>query len=395
MSLLFRRAAAATEERAVPATDVPLTRTVNGDAGDTTMSRALRIIPVYAAVSLLTESLISLPLHAYETTAAGRKRIPDPELLSKPSTSVDALAWRGQYVASLLLRGNAYGYATALSPAGQVLRLEWLHPDTVTVTKTGSRPRYSVNGNELDTNLVTHVRSVTLPGEVVALSPIAQFRVQLAAAMHADALRSDLYHSGAPAAHMRNTEKVVSADEAAIIKRRTLAATSTGDLLVTGKDWEYKALGLSPADAQFVESAQLTANQIAAIYHVPPEEIGGTVSGSSLTYATLEMNDLKFTRRSLLPLTVRLELALADLLGDGRYAKFNLDAYVRTDLRSRMVAHEIALRTGLETQDEGRALEDRAPLTPAEIEFWATHYSKLAASQVVEVPAPEPPRSTT
>ena len=56
-----------------------------------------------------------------------------------------------------------------------------------------------------------------------------------------------------------------------------------------------------------------------------------------------------------------------------------MDALIRPDIMARMQAHEIGLRTGMETIGEGRALEDKPPLTPDEINEWQNLYRKSAA----------------
>lgn len=390
MSILFR--SAHTEQRAVSQEFLnPWSAGQGFPTASATMESALRLTPVYSAVSLIADSLISLPLHAYRNSSeAGSVRLPsDPQVVSDPSPWVDALTWRGQYVASMLLRGNAYGYVLARDSMQRPTRIHWLHPDVVTVDRSRSdTPVYVIQGKEQKPGQILHVRGLTLPGDVVGLNPIALQRTQIASTLAAADLQGQIYASGGPSAILRNTAKQLKADEADTVKSRFRATMKAGDVLVTGNDWDYKQLGMTPADAQFIEAAKLSANQIAAIYHVPAEEIGGE-TGSSLTYSTLEQNDLKFVRRGLLPWAIRLEALLTEALPKPQYVKFNLDAYVRTDLITRMNAHQIALSAGVETQDEARALEDRPPLTPAEVEFWAEHYTKGVMS-----PAPAPTADT-
>jgi hypothetical protein len=45
-----------------------------------------------------------------------------------------------------------------------------------------------------------------------------------------------------------------------------------------------------------------------------------------------------------------------------------------------MEAHEIALRVGVETNPEARALEEKAPLTPGEIADWQKLYGKVQSA---------------
>ena len=49
-----------------------------------------------------------------------------------------------------------------------------------------------------------------------------------------------------------------------------------------GRDWEYTPIRVPPNEAQFIESQQLTATQIAAVYGVA-RKVGG-IHGDSQTY---------------------------------------------------------------------------------------------------------------
>ena len=51
---------------------------------------------------------------------------------------------------------------------------------------------------------------------------------------------------------------------------------------------------------------------------------------------------------------------------------------LRRDVVTRMQAHDIALKNGLETNDEGRALEERPPLTSEQINQWQNLYGPRA-----------------
>ena len=131
---------------------------------------------------------------------------------------------------------------------------------------------------------------------------------------------------------------------------------------MSGKDWEYTALPLPASDVNFISGVKLTANQIAAIYRVDPEDVGGETGGSTLKYATLEMNEQRFNSRTLLPVATRVEVAVNRQLPPAQYVKCNLDARVRTDLKTRYDAHKIAIEAGFRTVDEVRALEELPPL---------------------------------
>lgn len=341
------------------------------------MKSALRLIPVYSATSLIADQLCVLPYSAYDVVNGRRTKLdPQPELCTNPHVSRvhTRIEWLHQFASSYLLRGNAYGIVTAIDQRGNPTKTAWLDPDKVRVDESSATPGYYYNEKELDINTVIHVPCYPLPGSVVGLSPIGQFKAQMEGGMAASEYGSKWFRNGAtPSGHLKYIGRiaggVLTNEQSESVKDRFKAAVAGNDFFVSGSDWDWKALSVSANEAQFLQAIKATANQIAAIYHVDPEDIGGE-SGSSMTYSTLELNQIKFQVRALLPIFARLEAHLNMLLPGTQYVKFNADAIVRTELKTRMEAHEIGLRTGMETHPEGRALEDRAPLTGEEWEQW-------------------------
>ncbi len=130
---------------------------------------------------------------------------------------------------------------------------------------------------------------------------------------------------------------------------------------MTGKDWKLDVVTLPADDAGFVASAKLNATQVASIYGVPAEMIGGEAAGS-LTYSTVELNQIQFLTNTLRPWLVRLEAAFSSLLPRPQYVRFNADAMIRSDTKTRWEVHQIARNIGAENIDEIRALEDMEPL---------------------------------
>jgi len=356
----------------------------DGGMSSGSMKSSLRVVPVYAATSLIADSLAVTPLAAYQRTATGGRQAPpeQPGLVTNPNpnplgTRVD---WLHQAVTSLKLRGNAYGDIVDFDRYGPS-KILWLNPDAILVDESGPLPDYYHNGKKLDRSGVVHIAEYTLPGSVVGLSPIDLFRAQIGMAKDAQSFGSNVFRkSGIPSGHLKNVKQQLSALEAGVVKSRFKSSVANGDVFVSGNDWEYDKLGLSMADVQFLESIKATANQIAAIYKVPPEEIGGD-SGNSLTYSTEELNQQKFIRRALQPTAVRLEAHLDRLLRDGVYVKFNLNASARGDLKSRMDAYAVGLDKGIYTLEQVRDFEDFEMLTQPEIDQWQTWFGNVKTQQ--------------
>jgi HK97 family phage portal protein len=153
----------------------------------------------------------------------------------------------------------------------------------------------------------------------------------------------------------------VSQEEAQAIKARLVNAIRSRQPLVHGKDWEFTPISVPLEDSQFLDTMKATTNQVAAIYGIPAEMMGGQ-TGTSMTYNTVEQNGLNFVTFALRPWLVLLETAFSALLPDKQYVKFNVDALIRTDTLSRHNIYKIDREIGLRSIDEIRALEDLTPL---------------------------------
>lgn len=387
MSIFFRRPT--TEQRAIGLGSAGF---AIGAANVTSMRGGLALAPVYASVTLITDALSTAPLNAYRKVVNGQSGAilnTQPDLVADPGVGrVTLSTWLTQCTASLLLRGNAYGIVAGVTPGGIVSKIKWLNPDTMSVDESGDAPVYKTGGVVIPPGQIVHIPAFTLPGTVVGLSPMTLFRLAIEMGLNAQQFGHDLLQNGvAPSGKLVNKTTTITPSEADSIKKRFREAVQSRDIFVTGNDWDYSALSMSGADSQFIETMKITATQIASIYHVQPEDIGGS-TGGSMTYATLESNERKFNKRTLLPWAKRIEDCLDALLPGPQYVKFDLDASVRGDLMTRMAAYKLALESGVYTLTDVRAKENLPELTAAQIDEWQANY-KSQKNGVPALPEPE------
>lgn len=348
----------------------------------TGVESALRLVPLYAATRLIADQFASAPLHAYREMAGVKERLePPPQLVGDPSPlGQTVFTWKYQAITSALLRGFALGLISSVDDLGHAAQVEWLHPDLCSIDDSDPRnPVFRYSGRKLNRASIVYVPAYIIAGTWKGLSPISAFRVAMETGQAAQQATQDWFRNGAtPSSHLKNSTQTLSAEDAEKAKIRYKASVANQDVLVTGRDWDLTTIGVSASDAQFVETLKLTATQIASIYGVPPEMIGGE-SGASMTYANVEQQGIDLLKYTLRPWFVRFEEAFTREMARGQYAKFNVDAIIRADLKTRMESHKIALSTGVETQDEARRIEDRAPLTDEQRAEWAATYGKGAA----------------
>ena len=347
------------------------------------------LIPVFAAVRLLCDAVAQTPLHAYD--ASGRLDR-QPAFFDRPSAipreSRYQWAYRGVY--SALIRGGSFGHVVGLGrgPGGWPQSVDWLNPARCSVMDNDAvlSPRFTFDGTPIPD--VLYIPAFPQPGRVLGLSPIEAFALTSEVGWQALRFGRDWFkNNGTPGGVLKNQKlDVIPRDTAKTLKARFKESVTGRDVLVVGKDWDYNAVTIPADESQFLGTIKATANQVAAIYGVPPERIGGE-AGSSRSYANLDM-DLRYLRQtSVAGWLIQLEQALTMLAPPGQWAAFNMDANVRADTLTRMQSHKIAMELGIETQDEARGVEDKAPLSDEAKTEWAnTWRAKQSPRQETTTP---------
>jgi HK97 family phage portal protein len=334
-----------------------------------TPDQALSLVPVFAAARMLASQVASLPLQCYRKTGDTRTKLPTPSLFTQPSVNGTLYDWLHRCVTSLALRGNAFGLITSRDSYGFPTNIEWLHPDHVAVQDTAlsgpgsyTQPIWYWVGRVLPREDLVHIPWFTVPGRVLGLSPIEACSAAVSTGVSAQVYTADWFNNGAvPPGKFRNTAKTVNQNESDEIKARLAAAIRSRKPLVYGNDWEYDPIAVSAQDAQFIQTLKLSATQIATMYGIPADMIGGD-PGGSLTYRTEVQHALDFVKFCLRPWLELLESAFSNLVPRPQYVRFNLDALLRVDMPTRMAAYQVARNIGLMNIDECRALEDMQPL---------------------------------
>jgi HK97 family phage portal protein len=166
---------------------------------------------------------------------------------------------------------------------------------------------------------------------------------------------------GVPPGTFKNVNQVVDQKEAALIKQRVVEAIRTRQPIVYGKDWQYDAITLPAGEVSFVETMRMTASQIAAIYGVPPELVGGE-TGGSMSYSSPQGREIELIQLTLLPWISKLEEHLSALLPRGQFVCFDADSLVRLDPVARWMVYEKQRLIGATNIDEIRNKEHMQPL---------------------------------
>lgn len=319
---------------------------------------------VLAAVTLLADSLGTMPLELVEERGSRLVRLPTPPILLKPNDEQSQFDFIHQVVTSMATHGVTYLYAPRGSddlplemrvlPAKRV-QPEY-DPDTdARVWRLGSSKKI------LTSDEVKQIDWLRTAGSLRGLSPIEVMRNTIGVSLAMDRFLSQFYGEGAIPSSILESDKPVTKEQSEILrdtwedshwKRRRPAVLSNG--------LRWRSIVTSASDAQMLEHREAVIRDIARAYRIPQHLINGS-GGDSQTYQNIESAGINFVRHTLLPWMRRIEDAISDLMPLGTRVRFNPDEFMRADLRTRVTAQATQIQSGTLTPNEARAIEGREP----------------------------------
>lgn len=350
-----------------------------------TPAKALTYAPVFACVRVLSESVGVLPLHLIERRNGVRRRAEDHPLYRllhfAPNGFQTATEFWQWAVACLALRGNAYAFKTVVRD--EVRELLPIAPGAVTpkLLDDGGTVVYDValtsGTKRFKASEIFHLKLFSLDG-VTGLSPVGWMRQTIGVGLAAQEHGARLFANGARPGGLISTEKPLSKEASkrliADVEEIVKGAENAGRTLVLGDGMKYQQIGLSSEDAQWLEGRKFSRSEVAGIWRVPPHLIADL---ERATFSNIEHQDLGLMKHTLMPYLVGIEQRIwMSLLTEEEkasyYAKFNQDALLRGDAKSRAEALAIEVQNGVRSPNEWRELNDQNPreggdiyLTPA------------------------------
>ncbi|WP_392439403.1 phage portal protein [Edwardsiella piscicida] len=364
---------------------------------------AMQLTAVFGCVRVLAESVGMLPCSLYEQLDLGSKKAAKERLFKllsvKPNGYMTPQEFWELLIACLCLRGNFFAYK--VMALGEVVELLPLDPGCV-VAKLNSQwePVYQVtfpdgSSEALSQNEIWHVRILTLDG-LNGLSPIAYARQAIGLGMATEEHGSRLFSNGAVTSGVLQTDDSLSNDAFDRLKKdfeerhQGLANAHRPMILEMGLKWNQ--ISLSAEDAQFLETRKFQLEEICRIFRVPMHLVQNT---DRATFNNIENLGIGFINYSLVPYLTRIEqrinIGLVKPGKQGRfYAKFNVGALLRGDMKSRFDAYATAINWGMYSPNDCLELEDRNPRPGGDVYLTPMNMTTKPTDNATPKPQEEP-----
>lgn len=333
---------------------------------------SLQINAVFSAVSLISDTISTLPVDAYIRRDGARFAFrPRPEWVTKPDVDTTKEAFYGSVIVSLLLDGNAFirVYSNA---RGEVVNLTVLNPLDVDIIRNGlGRVMYRVKGEDelLSADEVIFIPDLVRPGHIRGVSRVEALKENFGLAKALENYAAKFFGSGTQTSGVIEFEGNLTGEQAKMMqeafdsRHRGWGKAHKTAILSGGA--KYKPTNVPNDQAQFLDSRRMAVEDVARAFNIPPHLLG--LPGTN-SYASVEQNNLAWVTHCLRPIVEKIEGALNPLMsrypgGDSAFIKFNLDGLLRADINSRMSAFSTGLQAGFLTINDVRRLEDLQPIS--------------------------------
>lgn len=346
---------------------------------------AMGVAAVYASVRILSGLVATLPLQIKRRSGDRREDASDTSiwrvLNRRPNGWQKPAQFKRMMQAHVLLRGNAYALKTR-NVRGDVVALLPLHPDRVETKQLDDLSIihiYTRKGGgrvAFGQDEILHLYGLTLDG-VRGVTPITYARESIGSAMAMERHGGHVFANGANVSGvLKHAGKLTGAAHSRLedsMEEFRSGGAREGKTLILEEGMDWQQIALTAEDAQWIEARKFTRGEIFMFFGVFPHTVGdnegNTQLGSSLEQQTQGM--VTFTMED--HLTMWEEGVTTDCIAERDwaelYARFNRNALVRGDIKTRWETYGKAAQFGLMSPNEIRALEDMNPRDGGDIYY--------------------------
>ena len=329
--------------------------------------KSLEISAFFSAVSLISDTLATLPIDAHVHRGADRVPLdPQPNWIEQPDVDMTRSGHYQQVFISLLMHGNSYTRVFRDSQ-GQIVNLVNLDPEKMDIERSAVGRKvykYQDEGRLLTSDDVIHIVDLILPGELKGLSRVETLKQALGLNIALSDYAARFFGTGASAQGVIEFPGNLTKEQASQLadgfdarhRNGSRRAHKTGVLSGGAK---FVNTGTDPEASQALESRKFAVEEIARAFNVPLHLLG--VPGTA-SYASVEQNNLQFVSMTLRPLAEKVEAAFSRLLPGDAFIKFQFGDLLRADLETRVASYSVGTQAGFYSTNDIRRLEDLEPV---------------------------------
>jgi len=352
------------------------------------IDEATKLATVFSSVNLLSQDVSRVPFNIHERGQQDKVvQFDDPvaRLIRNPNPNMTKYPFWYSQVWMYLTQGNSYSWIRR-EQDGTPVELIPILPWNVQLKKSGERIFALISGiaDVVPYEDIFHLKLYTFDGWN-GVSPLA-WNSQLMRQKIKENKFSQQALGEKPVGFLKGDVKDAQVQN--VVDAWQLAQKEGKTPFLVG-DVDYKALTITPNEAQYLETQTETKKDIYSIYRINPTLISNFDQG---VQANAEEQSLNHTKYTLAPHYVMIEEEVnKKLLDPNFFSKHNINAFLLGDVKTRKELMQFYRVSGILTGNEIRALENFGP-SPDEdmdkifIQGAMTPLDKAGQEKVKEVP---------
>jgi HK97 family phage portal protein len=330
---------------------------------------------VEACVGVISQTIASLPLQHWRTTANGGQELVANSPVTRVLRRPNLYQTRSDFILNLVRMELLSGNGIAVAGRSEDRKVESLHllPSNhgVPYVAPGGEVFYRatarsemlpdpVVGEFFPARDVLHVRMHTPRHPLIGESPI------MAAALSIQAGNAISEHTTAffenmtrPSGYL-TSPKMLKPEVASQLRsewERAYSRENSGKIAVLLDGLEWKPLSINSVDAQLIESYKLTVADVARVFRVPLAVIG-ELGGATLNNTETLIRHWLSTGLGFMIEHIELAFDVLFELPEGEFVAFDVEYLLRADFAARMDGLVKAVQGGVYSPNEARRKEN-------------------------------------
>ena len=355
-----------------------LTATTQSNAGiNVNENKMLQLSVVYACIRLISNTIGMLPLILHQEISEGKSRVAKERPLHRvlyrvASKNVTAYQFKQIMQTHVLMYGNAYARKHIIG-SGEPYALEVLNPWMMEVDLNKRNERVYTYKNAITPEKLKDTEIFHLPGlsfdGIKGMSPIQVMRNEIGLGLALQEFGSKYFANGTNiggvAEHPGKLGEKARTNLKNDLQENFTGVNNSHKLIILEEGMKYQKIGIPAQDAQFIESRKFELEEIARYFGVQLHMVQNL---DRSTNNNIEQQGIEFKTYAIQPWAVTWEqeiwksLLTPEMQDEGYYAKFNMNALMRGDYKTRIEGYRIAVQMGMYSLNEIRKLEDDNPI---------------------------------
>lgn len=368
--------------------------------------KALTLSAVYRAVNLISDGIAALQLKVYQIDKDGFKKEDSQNYLYtllgiEPNSNISRFTFFKTIVTHILLRGNAYILINR-DQKFNVIDLQLLESDTVTVELINNQIKYRINGVDglVDKANMIHIINYPLSNGLIGCSTLTYAANCLENCYNSESHASSFFKNGANTNGFLSYSGGLTPEQEKQIQSKFKQTSDfksgnpNGITILGGAgfgsngEWKLQNFSIPPKDAQLLETRAFNILDIARFFNVAPSLL---FDNQSVSYNSIEASQIDFLNKTLLPIIEKIENEFVrKLLKPSERTKFelrfDLTNLLRADSTSRAAYYAAMTNIGVLSANQIAKMENLERIEGGDNHYISTNLQDIAHPVVAAKP---------